>query len=257
MPSDRVNSSEKDHCRDASFNQHNYPESIGLRSSSTFIGHGSAVDLGLAAATSASLDTFDCSFPGVLALQQPDTSLTLLRARKLDRSTIGLSLVHRLIEGYYFPILHQLYPVVERSQLDFNVQIKQLPLRKRLFMVLTAAVAAAYQSRRDQSMQTTAVILRCWADDLISEVISEQDDDSLQAMILLIFYELVDPRRKLIWHLLGFACRMCIRLGWHREEESEKLALSAAAAQELAYHRPRYPSSWRQRLFRIVYEWER
>lgn len=256
MPSDHLSNSDRDHWQGASFSQQLFIGSIGSRSGSDFIGHGSAVDLGPTAATSAGIDAFEHSVPGGPVLQLPNSNSTLLRAEKLDRSVIEPSLVRELIDGCYFPILHQLYPVVERSQLEFNVQIKQLPLRKRLFVVLTAAIAAAYQSRRDQSMQTIALILRCWADDLISEVISGQDDDSLQALILLIFYELIDPRRKIIWHLLGFACRMCIKFRWHREEESEQLVL-LTAAQDLAYHRPRYPSNWRKRLFCIVYEWER
>ncbi len=249
-----VYGSERDHLWHSTLSKEASNSSVA----STFIGPGSAIDLGLATATIAGLDMLEPSFPMDSVLQLSRISTNLLEAEKLNRSVIEPSLVRGLIDTYYFPILHQLYPVVEPSQLDFDIQIKQLPPKKRLFVVLTAAIAAAHRSRCDQSMHTIALILRSWADELVSEVVSRQDDDSLQAMVLLIFYELVDPRRKLIWHLLGLACQMCIRLRWHREDESEQLSLSYVEPElGLASHLSRYQSHWRRRLFHIIYEWER
>ncbi|EXJ85310.1 hypothetical protein A1O3_05985 [Capronia epimyces CBS 606.96] len=247
-----------DHWQNTAFHPDPFTGSVSPSFGLPFVGPGTAVDLGLATAKSAGLDNlFEDSFSGTTATSNSNWPLLRSEKLKLDRSMsmIEPSLVRGLIDGYYFPILHSLYPVVDRSQVEFHVpQIKHLPLKKQLFVGLTAAIAAAHQGRGDPSMGATALSLRTWADDLIPSVLAQQDDDSLQTMILLIFYELIDPRRKLIWYLLGLTCRMCVRLRWHREDES---VVSSTAEQDLANHLARYPSPWRRRLFRIVYEWER
>ncbi|KAH8700224.1 hypothetical protein BGW36DRAFT_459434 [Talaromyces proteolyticus] len=242
--------------QDTALGQPSFMESFSPSSrssfSSNFVGLESAVDLCLSTAALAGLNTLDCAVPGGTSLQFPRLNLPLLRSEKLDRSTVEPTLIRGLVDDYYFPVLHTLYPVIERSQIELNAGFKQLPLKKRLFVILIAAIAAAHSSRRDQSLYPTALILRSWADDLISDVLARQDDDSLQAMILLTLYELVDPRRKLICHLLGLTCRMCIRLRWHLKEES----ILSTAEMDFSNHFSQYPSPRRRRLFCIVYEWE-
>lgn len=238
---------------EAALNPHNLTTSEGLLSDFNFIGHGTALDLCLKTATLAGQDTLDAILFHSTPVKPSSRGMTLLKTERLERSTVEPSLIRGLIKGHYFPVLHQIYPVVEPSQLDFSVRLKQLSSRKRLLIVLTAAVAAAYHGRHDQSMQVTALVLRQWADDMLSDVLASQDDASVQVMMLLIFYELVDPRRRLAWHLLGMTCRMCLRLRWHREEDS----VLSTVEQDLADHLSRFPSPLRRQLFRIVYQWER
>ena len=220
-----------------------------------YVGPASVVDLGLATVKSAGVEMIK---NGLLGVCPPPLRTTMVEMEKVDRSIAAPSTIRKLIQEYYFQVLHPRYPVVEPVQVEFEGSLTQLPALRRLFIIITAATAAAHRSRRDQSMQTIALVLRSWADELITEVASRQDDDSIQAMALLIFYELVHPGRRLIWHLLGLVGRMIVRLGWHRQEERESEHLIAPTLEDgLPGHVVRYPSAWRRRLFSVIFEWER
>lgn len=225
----------------------------------TFIGPKSASNFGLATATTAT-NVANCNGryflldPTVHVHKPPQNSLV---PEKLDKSIIEHMAVRDLLENYYFPVIHPRCPVVDPSQVVLDTHLRRLPIKRRFFVVMVVAIAAAHQGRTYPEIYTSALILRHWADELLDAVLMEHDGDSLQALLLLIVYELVDPSRKLIWTLLGVACRMCVKLGWHRSSETEYDARLINDHHQAEGDSQLYPLPWRRRMFHILYQWER
>ena len=228
------------------------------KSVAVFVGPGTASSLGLATARMAAKIADESGRPLMesISLQSVEPSLNWLVAEKLEKSVVPQPAIRDLIENHYFPVLHPHCPAVDPSQIVLDTNIKRLPLVRRFFVIITAAIAAAHRGRNHPEMYTTALILRNWADQLSEEVLKEHNEDSLQALLLLVLYELVDPSRRLIWTLLGVVCRMCVKLGWHRSTANEHD--SRVIQDESFYESSRpYSPAWRRRLFQIIYKWER
>ncbi|RFU25996.1 hypothetical protein B7463_g10341, partial [Scytalidium lignicola] len=146
----------------------------------------------------------------------PD-SLSHIDVAKLDISSISLNVIRDLIENHFLLKIHPDYPVVDLNDLELDTaRLTRLPTRRRFTVIMAAAIAAASLGRNYPKMHTNALILRHWADELANTILADTRLPRLQEILLLILYELVDPSRGLIWNLLGLACRMCIKLGWHR-----------------------------------------
>lgn len=101
-------------------------------------------------------------------------------------------------------------------------------------------------------MYNNALILRHWADELAVTVLADPGTPRLQEVLLLILYELVDPTRRLIWNLLGLACRMCVKLGWHRNAGAITPAEPGEKQLQVLHEQGR-----RTVLFIVLYELER
>ncbi|KAH8806159.1 fungal-specific transcription factor domain-containing protein [Xylogone sp. PMI_703] len=144
-------------------------------------------------------------------------SVSHVDVSKLDRSSISLSTIRDLVENHFVRKIHPNYPVVDLNDLQLDTtRLTKLPMRRRFVVIMAAAIAAASLGRNQPEMHTNALILRHWADELANPVLTDAGLPRLQEILLLILYELVDPSRSLIWNLLGLACRICIKLGWHR-----------------------------------------
>lgn len=140
-----------------------------------------------------------------------------VEASKLDRSSVELTTIRNLIENHYMVKIHPLYPVVDLNDIKIDViRLGGVPSRRRFVILMSAAISAACLSRQHPIMYNNALILRHWADELAVAVLAGPGAPRLQEFLLLILYELIDPTRRLIWNLLGLACRMCVKLGWHR-----------------------------------------
>jgi hypothetical protein len=193
------------------------------------------------------------------------SSLFGLKQERIDSTIVEQTLIWDLVRSHFLPILNKVYPVIDPQQLRLDIRTKRLPPNDQFFVVLAAAIAAAHQARSSPNLATVSLVLRRWADTLVPKVLERHDDDAIQAITLLIMYELVDPTRKQIWQLLGFASRMMVRLRWRPWidgsdlEPAEPSPLSTTRDKitlpETQFHR--YPAPRRARLQRTIYTWER
>lgn len=181
-----------------------------------------------------------------------------LAEERFDRSVADNSLIRHLLDDYFLPIINLQSPVLHASQLILDGHIKRLPIERRMCAIMAAAIAAAHQARHNPRMHAVALIFRSWADEIAEPILTAQNGDALQFLMLLILYELVDPSRKLVWTLLGLACRMCDKLGWFLDSDvgrtSSASDLSIASPSDVSVD---YPSSWRLRLAKLLIKWER
>lgn len=189
------------------------------RSSNIFFGPGTAASVGAIVVKTAT-DAGLSGTPDMVAVAKQMSapiSLSQMDVAKLDRSIITLSTIRDLIETHYIPKIHPRYPIVELSDVELDTtRLSRLPTRRRFTVIMTAAIAAAFLGRNYPKMHTNALILRQWGDELANSILADVESPRLPEVLLLILYEIVDPCRGLIWSLLGLACRMCVKLGWHR-----------------------------------------
>jgi len=66
-----------------------------------------------------------------------------------------------------------------------------------------------------------AKVCRSWVGELAISIIEIHNASSVEALILLLIYELSDPDRG-IWDLLNFVTRISLELGYHRIEGISK-----------------------------------
>lgn len=178
---------------------------------------------------------------------------TQLEVSKLDRSAISLGTVRDLINHNYLVKIHTVYPIVDLNDLQLDTtRLSRLPTRRRFVVAMAAAISAASLGRQHPGIYTNAMILRHWADELAVTVLANFRTPRLQEVLLLILYELVDPSRRIIWNLLGLACRMCVRLGWHRNAGAITPAEHGEERLEVLREQER-----RTVLFIVLYELER
>jgi Fungal specific transcription factor domain len=171
----------------------------------------------------------------------------------MDRNIVDHSTIRLLVEDYFLPVINAECPVIDPSQLLLDTQIRRLQVSRRLFVCMAAAIAAAHQGRYHPEMHAVARFMRQWAGELTDAVFLNQTGDTVQALLLLIMYELVDPSSKIVWYLLSLACRMCVRLSWHRTLFVEEPAWVAAGHE----NKTEYSYSTIRRLFYVLYQWQR
>lgn len=136
--------------------------------------------------------------------------------RKLDRSLLTPSVI-RVLLAHYDRAIRPEYPI---TGLSFATQadcpLKSLSLLDKFKVVICCGTAAIHKSYTYPSWRTLGSICREWADDLSIEIIEKHDAHSVEALVLLLIYELADPERCIVWDLLNFVVRICLELGWHR-----------------------------------------
>ncbi|KIV80756.1 hypothetical protein PV11_08234 [Exophiala sideris] len=182
----------------------------------SFLGAGSAVSYALASIQSCQ-PFFEDSDDSHFNLPVRLTCGPVLD--KPDKSLVTMADIRELIVARYLPIIHRDYPILKAQELAVEQPLRRLPLRQRFNVLMAAAIGGAHAARNYPHVQTTASVLRRWAETLLEPILAEQDASSFQALLLLILYELVDPSRGLCWRLLGMACRLCVDLHWQREAE--------------------------------------
>lgn len=182
-----------------------------------------------------------------------DVNLKITLEDKFDRKFVEHSTIRHLVEDYFLPIINAQCFIIDPSQLLLDTHIRRLQVSRRLFVCMAAAIAAAHQGRYHPEMHAVARFMRQWASELTDAIFLHQTGDTVQALLLLITYELVDPSSKLVWYFLSLACRMCVRLNWHRTLFVEEPAWVAAGHG----NKTEYSYSNIRRLFYMLYQWQR
>ncbi|KIW63092.1 hypothetical protein PV04_09969 [Phialophora macrospora] len=232
------------------------PLYVTTGSSIVYLGPGNAASLGTFFSTNLSSHTWETRAAGKGSGHQRLRDTSGVREEGLGSNIIEQSLIWDLIRSHFLPVVNRLCPVIDPQQLKLDVKTDRLPHSCQLFVVSAAAIAAAHQARSHSRLNVASIALRQWADRLLPRVLQDHNDNSLQALALLILYEVVDPSRKQIWRLLGFAGRMITRLRWHLPcDEEPNLMHTESLDTGTSGHR--YPASWRRRLLKVIYRWER
>ncbi|GAM40564.1 hypothetical protein TCE0_039f13010 [Talaromyces pinophilus] len=106
-------------------------------------------------------------------------------------------------------------PVPELVDND-GANFKKLSDLQQFKLLMACAIAAARESYRCPDWWPFAHICRNWANELVAPILCLGDADTFTAILLLLIYELADPRRGIMWELLDLAARTCLQLGWHQ-----------------------------------------
>lgn len=86
---------------------------------------------------------------------------------------------------------------------------------------MICAIAAANKGRHRPEYLQESLAYYAEALECVEEVTSDVSVDSLQALLLLIFFALFHPRKGDTWKLLDFACRLSVELNYHSETNDE------------------------------------
>ncbi|KPI43757.1 Pyrimidine pathway regulatory protein 1 [Cyphellophora attinorum] len=86
---------------------------------------------------------------------------------------------------------------------------------------MVCAIAAANKGRHHPEYIQESLAYYSEALECVEEVTSDVTVESLQALMLLIFFALFHPRKGDIWKLLDFACRLSVELNYHSEPNDE------------------------------------
>jgi hypothetical protein len=186
---------------------------------------------------------------GLLA---PAFNFSLPETNRPSRSPVTLTTICSLVDDIYFPIIHRKYYLVDRSQLETHVPVEQQPLKKRVLVLLTAALAAAHARHLTPALAMLAQSLRDWVDELLIDALPDHNDSTLQTLVMLTIYELIEPSRNLFWHLQGLTCRIAVELGWHYEEGLR----TSDRDPDLLSPTPTISTNLRQRLFHVICQLE-
>jgi hypothetical protein len=185
-------------------------------------------------------------------LSAPGFNFSLPETNRPSRSPVTLTTICSLIDDIYFPIIHREYYLVDRSQLQTQVPVEQQPLKKRVLLLLTAALAAAHASHLTPSLAMLAQSLRDWVDELLVDALPDHNDSTLQILVMLTIYELIEPSRNLFWHLQGLIWRLAVELGWDYEEGLP----TSDRDPDLLSPTPTISTNLRQRLFHVICQLE-
>lgn len=144
-----------------------------------------------------------------------------------DRSMLTPNLTRRLL-ARFDTCIRPCYPI---AVLDFSAisgtPVKKLPNVSKFRVLIACAIAACHESYRQPEWRIVANVCRDWADELAMSIITVGDGDAILALIMLLTYEMADPKRGIVWDLLGLATRMCLQLGWHRRAQTSDLVSSS------------------------------
>ncbi|KAJ6131113.1 hypothetical protein N7523_001573 [Penicillium sp. IBT 18751x] len=183
----------------------------------------------------------------VNAGQDPDASLDKDEGAKVSPPDDGTS--SRILD-VYFKNMHVRLPFLDRSEiLQLHAERYQAPGRTpeeqfgkfKLFMVYAIGAAIlqtteAYTSTSPSDFLITALGF----DPTLRESISIA---SVEAMVLIVLYNLRTTSNASVWYMIGLAMRTCVDFGLHRKARYGKLSA--------------YESEKRRRLFWTVYIVER
>lgn len=140
---------------------------------------------------------------------------------KVDRSVISPKVV-RVLLAHYDRCIAPTYPVISSTFTpDMETSLKRLQDPAKFKVLIASGIAAAHKSYHDPGWKIIAKLCRHWADELVSSVIELRNAEAVEALALLLVYELADPERCIVFELLDFVTRLCLELGWHRIEKTD------------------------------------
>jgi hypothetical protein len=104
-----------------------------------------------------------------------------------------------------------------------GTDLKKLQDKQKFEVLMACAIAAARESYKAPNWKPLAHICRDWAAELIAPMILTPNEDTLQAILLLLVYELAESTRGATWELLDLAIRTCLQLGLLRAPQTVDL----------------------------------
>jgi len=152
---------------------------------------------------------------------------------------------------YYLDHVYALFPVFSETALlnalDAVYQENGRPVAEfehwLLYFVLAIASTAQSRSNRD-TLYADGVLWVGRALRYADKVLMPGYVSQIQALVLLVQYSMLDPAHFDSWHLIGFACRAVVDLGFHQDPPKE---------QQL----DKQTSELRRRIFYCVYSLDR
>lgn len=127
--------------------------------------------------------------------------------------------VTRILVDNYFENLPSKFRIFEKLFYDFDVQVRNLPSRKCLLVVLALAISSAQYMRKDPNFVPITLLLTQWAQAGIPECVAEYNLDSLTVMVLSCLLQMIHPSGQDLWYTLGLCCRFCLGQGIPKETE--------------------------------------
>jgi hypothetical protein len=130
---------------------------------------------------------------------------------------------------YYLDHVYALFPVFSETAilnaLDAVYQENGRPVAEfehwLLYFVLAIASTAQSRSNRDQ-LYADGVLWVGRALRYADKVLMPGYVSQIQALVLLVQYSMLDPAHFDSWHLIGFACRAVVDLGFHQDAPKEQ-----------------------------------
>lgn len=155
-------------------------------------------------------------------LSWTDDTHDVVDLSKIDRSIISPNVL-RVLLAHYDRYIAPAYPVISSTfTTDAETALKRLQDPAKFKVLIASGIAASHKSYHDPSWKVIAKVCRHWADELAASIIELRDAEAVEALILLLIYELADPDRSIVMELLDFATRICLELGWHRIEKIDE-----------------------------------
>lgn len=155
-------------------------------------------------------------------LSGTDSIHDLIDLAKVDRSMVSPNII-RVLLAHYDRCIAPAYPVLSSTfTADAETALKRLQDPAKFKVLIASGIAAAHKAYHEPSWRVIAKICRHWAGELVGTIIELRDADAVEALILLLVYELADPESCIVFELLDFATRICLELGWHRIEKIDE-----------------------------------
>ncbi|TVY85356.1 Positive regulator of purine utilization [Lachnellula suecica] len=130
---------------------------------------------------------------------------------------------------YYLDHIYTLLPVFSETALlnalDAIYQENGRPVTEfeHWMLYFVFAIASTAQSRSSQdALYVDGVLWAGRALQYADKVLMPGYVSQIQALILLVQYSMLDPARFDSWHLIGFACRAVVDLGFHQDPPKEQ-----------------------------------
>jgi hypothetical protein len=138
----------------------------------------------------------------------------------LDKAQLTPSLL-RFLLGRYNCCIKPRYSIhiPELLNHDGN-EFKKLDDTLKFKVLMACAIAAAHESYKSPNWRPLMQVCREWASELIDPTILAPEENSLEAILLLLIYELADSSRGAVWELLDLAIRTCLQLGLLRAPQN-------------------------------------
>ena len=126
------------------------------------------------------------------------------------------------------------YQILERSEFEHHLDHFFGPDRHHnpasivvVNMVFAISVHFAGRIRGDVTASNMADSYHEQALTFLGDLLRHKTIDSLQAILLILLFSIVNPQKPIVWHLLGSALRLASELGIHTETICQQPALEA------------------------------
>lgn len=146
----------------------------------------------------------------------------------ISREALPPEIVARRLHQAYFKHDYLCYPFLNRRSVlanldriyaDVSVLEGDATVAFPFYMVLAIAMASAHKCDWQSLPESENFQARAMA--RVTEVLQRSDIHAIQAVLLLSQYRMTSPiqeKSTSLWHMVGFAARMCFEQGLHRNE---------------------------------------